>query len=82
VPIDGDIAYADYWLKESVQQYLNVSIDQGVTAYENLLNEFYDQMSPITALVPYMVSPGNHEADCKLLPCFRELVLKSLRMTL
>ncbi|KAK9236928.1 Metallo-dependent phosphatase-like protein [Lipomyces kononenkoae] len=61
----GDIAYADYWLKEQIHKYLPwVSVDQGYKVYNMLLNTFYDEMQPITALKPYMVGPGNHEANC------------------
>jgi hypothetical protein len=28
------------------------------------LEEFYDEMTPITTSRPYMVGPGNHEANC------------------
>ncbi|KAK9483817.1 Metallo-dependent phosphatase-like protein [Lipomyces starkeyi] len=61
----GDIAYADYWLKEQIQKYLNaVPIDEGYKVYNNLLNTYYDELQPITAEKPYMVGPGNHEANC------------------
>ncbi|KAK9470175.1 Metallo-dependent phosphatase-like protein [Dipodascopsis tothii] len=61
----GDIAYADYWLKEQVQKYRRwVPIEEGWTAYELLTNEFFEEMSPITARKPWMVGPGNHEANC------------------
>ncbi len=63
----GDIAYADYWLKEEIQGFLpNTTIADGVKVYEKLLNEFYTQLTPISANRPYMVAPGNHEANCKL----------------
>lgn len=62
----GDIAYADYWLKEEIQNFLpNTTIANGYKVYESLLNQFYDQMSnAVTAVKPYMVGPGNHEANC------------------
>ncbi|KAK9343521.1 Metallo-dependent phosphatase-like protein [Lipomyces starkeyi] len=61
----GDIGYADYWLKEQIQKYLTfVPIDKGYEVYNKLLNTFYDEMQPITAQKPYMVGPGNHEANC------------------
>ncbi|KAJ8101707.1 Metallo-dependent phosphatase-like protein [Lipomyces tetrasporus] len=61
----GDIAYADYWLKEQIQSYLPaVPIDEGYKMYNRLLNTFYDELQPITAQKPYMVGPGNHEANC------------------
>ncbi|KAJ5902116.1 Metallo-dependent phosphatase [Penicillium taxi] len=61
----GDLAYADYWLKEEIQGFLpNTTIADGYKVYESLLNQFYDQMEPITSQKPYMVGPGNHEANC------------------
>ncbi|KAK9320483.1 Metallo-dependent phosphatase-like protein [Lipomyces orientalis] len=61
----GDIAYADYWLKEQIQKYLKpVPVEEGYKSYNRLLNKYYDQMQPVTAERPYMVGPGNHEANC------------------
>ncbi|KAJ5584663.1 Metallo-dependent phosphatase-like protein [Penicillium hispanicum] len=61
----GDIAYADYWLKEEIQGFLpNTTIANGSKVYESLLKQYYDEMSVITAKKPYMVGPGNHEANC------------------
>ncbi|KAH8691669.1 Metallo-dependent phosphatase-like protein [Talaromyces proteolyticus] len=61
----GDIAYADYWLKEEIQGYLpNTTIADGYEVYESLLNQYYDELVPITSKKPYMVGPGNHEANC------------------
>ncbi|KAK3116128.1 hypothetical protein LTR53_003801 [Teratosphaeriaceae sp. CCFEE 6253] len=61
----GDIAYADYWLKEEIQGFLpRTTVEEGAAVYERILNDFYDQMAPITSLKPYMVGPGNHEANC------------------
>ena len=61
----GDIAYADYWLKEEYQGYLpNLTISDGYKVYEQILNAFYNQIQPVSSLKPYMVGPGNHEADC------------------
>ncbi|KAL8278517.1 hypothetical protein RQP46_009009 [Phenoliferia psychrophenolica] len=31
---------------------------------ESLSEQFFDQMQPITASKPWMVTPGNHEANC------------------
>ncbi|KAG0645385.1 Acid phosphatase [Hyphodiscus hymeniophilus] len=63
--IAGDMAYADYWLKEEIGGFLpNTTIADGYIVYESILNDFYDQMTPITTKKPYMVGPGNHEADC------------------
>ena len=65
----GDIAYADYWLKEEIQGFLpNTTIADGYKVYESLLNQYYDEMSAITSKKPYMVGPGNHEANCKIDP--------------
>ena len=64
--LDGDIAYADYWLKEEIQGFLpNTTIADGYKIYESLLNQFYDEMTPITSTKAYMVGPGNHEANYK-----------------
>lgn len=61
----GDIGYADYWLKEQIQGYLDpVPIEQGYMVYETILNSFYNQIENISSIVPYMVGPGNHEANC------------------
>ena len=65
----GDIAHADYWLEESVQGYLrnyNFSAENGAVLYEKLLNEYYDELVPITSSQPYMISAGNHDSNCKL----------------
>lgn len=65
----GDIAYADYFIKESWQGYFgNDSLIPNMTAveegYNSLLAQYYDQMTPLTSGTPYMVGPGNHEANC------------------
>ncbi|OZJ01427.1 hypothetical protein BZG36_05750 [Bifiguratus adelaidae] len=61
----GDIAYADYWLKEEIQGYLsNTTLTGGAELYETMLESFYDEMQPISSVKPYMVGPGNHEANC------------------
>lgn len=54
----GDFAYADDW-------YLTASnLLSGKEAYEAILENFYDQLAPISGRKAYMASPGNHEADC------------------
>ncbi|SPQ27132.1 ffa39850-3af5-4b87-92ed-066b155dde47 [Thermothielavioides terrestris] len=61
----GDIAYADSWLKEEKGNYItpyNTS-DNGAE-YDKILNEFYDQVEGLSSIKPYMVGPGNHEANC------------------
>ncbi|KAK9485781.1 Metallo-dependent phosphatase-like protein [Lipomyces starkeyi] len=60
----GDIAYADSWLKEQVDGYLNVSISDSYKIYNFLLNQYYDELQPVTSRKPYMVVPGNHESNC------------------
>lgn len=55
----GDLAYADdFYLKGH-------NLLDGKDAYEAILEQFYDQLSPVSGLRHYMVSPGNHEADCR-----------------
>lgn len=54
----GDFAYADDWIEDPTN-YLN-----GKDAYTAIIERFYTQLAPISARKPYMVSPGNHEADC------------------
>ncbi|KAK2462526.1 hypothetical protein APHAL10511_005496 [Amanita phalloides] len=61
----GDIGYADQWLKEEFQDFLpNTTIADGYKVYESLQNQYYDELVPITSIKPYMVGPGNHEANC------------------
>jgi 3',5'-cyclic AMP phosphodiesterase CpdA len=61
----GDIAYADYWLKEEIQGFLpNTTIADGYKVYESILNDYYDEMTAVTTSKPYMVGPGNHESNC------------------
>ncbi|KAK9459060.1 Metallo-dependent phosphatase-like protein [Lipomyces oligophaga] len=60
----GDLAYADTWLTEWGQGYLNISFDEGVEWYNRLLNQYYDELQPVTSVRPYMVAPGNHESNC------------------
>jgi acid phosphatase type 7 len=67
----GDIAYADYFIKESWQGYFgNDSLIPNMTSvvdgFNNLLEQYYDQMTPITSSKAYMVGPGNHEASQSL----------------
>ena len=42
----------------------NTTIEDGYKVYGSILNEFYDEMTPITISRPYIVGPGNHEANC------------------
>jgi hypothetical protein len=46
----GDIAYADYWLKEEIQGYLpTTTTEQGAAVYESILNAFFDELVNITS---------------------------------
>lgn len=40
----------------------------GKNAFQAILENFYDQLSPIAGRKPYMASPGNHEAACQEIP--------------
>ncbi|KAI3476364.1 hypothetical protein L1887_62016 [Cichorium endivia] len=60
----GDIAYADYWLKEVVLGYINGTIAAGPELYEQINEEFYDEMNDITSSLPYHVAAGNHDSNC------------------
>ncbi|GAA5996784.1 hypothetical protein JCM5350_007788 [Sporobolomyces pararoseus] len=67
----GDIGYADYFIKESFQgmfgtDKVTTQPTRAMVAdkYEEMSEQFFDQMQPITAQRPWMVSPGNHEANC------------------
>ncbi|GAA5921081.1 hypothetical protein JCM3775_004082 [Rhodotorula graminis] len=67
----GDVGYADYALKEFVQGLwgsdnatTQPSRQDVADHYECMSEQFFDQMRPITAEKPWMVSPGNHEANC------------------
>lgn len=46
----GDIAYADYWLKEEIQNYLpTTTTQQGAVVYESILNAFFDELVGVTS---------------------------------
>jgi hypothetical protein len=61
----GDMAYADYWLKEEIQDYLPVTTtEEGAVVFEHILNSFYDELINVTSAKAYMVNAGNHEANC------------------
>ncbi|OTA65191.1 Metallo-dependent phosphatase [Hypoxylon sp. EC38] len=58
----GDFAYADDW-------YLKPkNLLDGEDAFQAILEQFYDQLSPISGRKAYMASPGNHEAACQEIP--------------
>lgn len=52
----GDIAYADYWLKEEIQNYLpTTTLEQGAVVYESILNAFFDELINITSVKPCVI---------------------------
>lgn len=65
VLLAGDLAYADAWLKEEAEGFLpNTTIAEGYEVYESILNDFYDEMTPMSTNKAWMVGAGNHEANC------------------
>ncbi|KAI5481098.1 acid phosphatase [Pseudohyphozyma bogoriensis] len=65
----GDIGYADYFIKESVAGVFGPNntkptMEQVTKRYESMNEQFFDQMTPLSANKPWMVAPGNHEANC------------------
>ncbi|OKL58235.1 hypothetical protein UA08_06389 [Talaromyces atroroseus] len=58
----GDFAYADDFYEKPH------NILDGKDAYQAILEQFYDQLAPISGRKLYMTSPGNHEADCTEIP--------------
>lgn len=63
----GDMAYADYWVKMEIQNYIPGYVPgapANVSLYESILEQYFDEIQPITARKPYMVGMGNHEANC------------------
>lgn len=39
--------------------------------YEEVWDQFMNEMEPIVSSVPYMTAPGNHEAECHGKLCTR-----------
>ncbi|KAJ5601594.1 metallo-phosphoesterase [Penicillium lagena] len=61
----GDFAYADDWLDEESEGFLpNTTIQEGYEVYQSINNDFYDEMTKISTVKPWMVGAGNHEASC------------------
>ncbi|KAI0884784.1 putative acid phosphatase [Annulohypoxylon maeteangense] len=58
----GDFAYADDWYLKPKNLF------DGEDAFQAILEEFYNQLSPISGRKAYMASPGNHEAACQEIP--------------
>lgn len=52
-------------MTEVNQGYLNATkdLEGGAKAYESILDDFYDQLTNVTAKVPYMVGPGNRKLN-------------------
>lgn len=51
--------------QEEIQGYLpKTTIAEGAMVYEHILNAFFDEVEALSSVKPYMVSPGNHEANC------------------
>ncbi|KAK0560089.1 hypothetical protein OC861_006416 [Tilletia horrida] len=61
----GDIAYADAWLKELEQGFLTgYNVSDGPKIYEEINEAYFSEFQPVSSVKPYMVGPGNHEANC------------------
>ncbi|KAF2642671.1 Metallo-dependent phosphatase [Massarina eburnea CBS 473.64] len=58
----GDFAYADDWFEKPK------NLLHGTNAFEAILEQFYEQLSPISSRKAYMASPGNHEVACQEVP--------------
>ncbi|KAI0870350.1 Metallo-dependent phosphatase-like protein [Hypoxylon argillaceum] len=58
----GDLGYADDWLLTPKNLF------DGTDAYAAIVENFYGQLAPISGRKPYMVGPGNHEANCEEVP--------------
>ncbi len=54
----GDFAYADDW------SYNSTNLLDEKNVFEAILENFYEQLAPISGRKPYMAAPGNHEAVC------------------
>ncbi|KAF8307935.1 Metallo-dependent phosphatase [Clavulina sp. PMI_390] len=60
----GDFAYADSWYQEYKLGYINGSLADGAAMYQGLNEQFFDELSVVSSIKPYMVTAGNHEANC------------------
>lgn len=58
----GDLAYADDWIERPKNLF------DGKNAFQAILEQFYNQLAPISGRKPYMASPGNHESACQEIP--------------
>ena len=60
----GDMAYADYWVKEQLTAGSNLTLTDQVLAYNAINEAFFDEISEVSKQKAYMVGVGNHEANC------------------
>lgn len=60
----GDIAYADYWVKEQLTMGSNLTVQDQITGYNAINEAFFDEIGEVSKIRPYMVGVGNHEANC------------------
>jgi acid phosphatase type 7 len=55
----GDIAYADAWLKDEKGGYVKpLNLTDNGAEYDRILNDFYNEIAPISSARPYMVAVG------------------------
>lgn len=64
----GDLGYADDWYLKPKNLF------DGTNAYQAILEQFYQQLAPVSSRVGYMASPGNHEAICMEIPITNALL--------
>eukprot|EP00854_Cymbomonas_tetramitiformis_P013329 gene13329-15748_t len=65
----GDIGYIDDAFAHHPVEF----------TYEKVYNEYMNWIQNLTAVLPYMVSPGNHESECHSPACIVELRFNALR---
>ncbi|KAF4967684.1 hypothetical protein F66182_17907, partial [Fusarium sp. NRRL 66182] len=58
----GDFTYADDWYLEPQ------NLGDGKDAYQAILEQFYDQLAPVTGRKIYITGPGNHDRNCDEIP--------------
>ncbi|ORX38727.1 Metallo-dependent phosphatase-like protein [Kockovaella imperatae] len=60
----GDMAYADYWVKEQVTHGSNLTLTDQVLGYNAINDAFFNEVAEVASKKAYMVGVGNHEANC------------------
>lgn len=70
-PRASQISYADDYML----------VDPLKFGYEQTWNTFMEEMSPVASKLPYMVLPGNHEAQCHSPSCILETSDRGHRLT-